>query len=153
MIHGSYNIKSPSIKSINFHLVSTENLPLPTSSSQMIQTISPEQKLAAVRYFANRLATYPLNETNKKKEYNTVKEILLNNKYDTQILDKISTRNNTKTTTQNKTHTTLTQSKTKWATFIYVGRQTKFIIKLFKNTNVNIAYKTNSTIGNTQTVL
>jgi hypothetical protein len=33
----------------------------------------------------------------------------------------------------------VTQPKTKWATFIYVGRQTNFITKLLKNTNVNIA--------------
>ena len=37
-------------------------------------------------------------------------------------------------------------TKTKWATFTYVGPQTKHITKLFKNTNLQIAYKTNNTI-------
>ena len=50
--------------------------------------------------------------------------------------------------TQNKPSTTQTQPKTKWVTFTYVGRQAKFITKLFKNTNINIAYKTNNKIGN-----
>jgi len=39
-----------------------------------------EQKLGAIRYLVNRLSTYPINETNRRKEYNTIKEILHNNK-------------------------------------------------------------------------
>jgi hypothetical protein len=35
----------------------------------------------------------------------------------------------------------------KWATFTYIGKQTRFITKLFKNTNIKIAYKTQNAIG------
>jgi hypothetical protein len=35
----------------------------------------------------------------------------------------------------------------KWATFTYVGKETRFITKLFKDTNVKIAFTTDNTIG------
>ena len=37
--------------------------------------------------------------------------------------------------------------KKKWAKFIYVGRQTKFITKLFKNDELEVSFKTENTIG------
>jgi len=40
----------------------------------------PEQKLAAVKYLVNRLSAYPINKTNERKEYDTIKQILHNNK-------------------------------------------------------------------------
>jgi hypothetical protein len=36
---------------------------------------------------------------------------------------------------------------TKWATFTYVERETSYITKLFKNTNVIVAYTTNNNLG------
>jgi hypothetical protein len=47
----------------------------------------PEHKLAAVRYLTNRLSTYPMNETHKRNENDTMKEIC--NKYNKAILNKI----------------------------------------------------------------
>jgi len=38
----------------------------------------------------NHLSTYPTNETNKRKECDTIKQILRNNKYDVKILNKIT---------------------------------------------------------------
>jgi hypothetical protein len=35
----------------------------------------------------------------------------------------------------------------KWAVFTYNGKQTRFVTKLFKNTNIRIAFKTQNTIG------
>jgi hypothetical protein len=37
--------------------------------------------------------------------------------------------------------------KTKWAKFTYVGKETKFIRKLFKNTPLKIAFTAQNTIG------
>jgi len=37
--------------------------------------------------------------------------------------------------------------KTKWAKFTYVGKETKFITRLFKNTPLKIAFTTQNTIG------
>jgi len=34
--------------------------------------------------------------------------------------------------------------KPKWAKFTYVAKQTKYIIKVFKNSNLKTAYKTNN---------
>ena len=35
----------------------------------------------------------------------------------------------------------------KWAKFTYIGKETKFITKLFKNSPVKISFTTNNTIG------
>jgi len=37
--------------------------------------------------------------------------------------------------------------KQKWAKFTYIGKETRFITKLFKDTNIRIAFTTNNTIG------
>jgi len=37
--------------------------------------------------------------------------------------------------------------KQKWAKFTYIGKETRFITKLFKDTNVRIAFTINNTIG------
>jgi hypothetical protein len=34
----------------------------------------------------------------------------------------------------------------KWTTFTYTGKETRYITKLFKETEINIAFKTNNTI-------
>jgi hypothetical protein len=39
-------------------------------------------------------------------------------------------------------------SKQKWVTFTYIGSQTRTITKLFKNTDLRIAYRTNNRIQN-----
>jgi hypothetical protein len=36
----------------------------------------------------------------------------------------------------------------KWATFMYIGRETRRITKIFKTTNLKIAFKTTNTIQN-----
>ena len=53
--------------------------------------------MAAIKCLVNRLLTYLMCETNKKREYNTIKQIFLNNKYDVKILDKIILTNDAKT--------------------------------------------------------
>ena len=97
-----------------------------------------EQKLAAIRYFTNRIHTYSLDPENKQKEINTVKQIVYNNKYGTLTVRK---------TRSNKPKHQQTCQNPKWATFAYVGRETRVIIKLFKNTNIKIAYTTNNNLG------
>ena len=104
-----------------------------------------EQKLSAVRYLANRLITYPLTHTHKTHEYETICQILHTNKYHPSILDKIISSINTKKHTSQDT--SQTKHKNKFATFTYIGKQTKFITKLFKHTNINIAYRTHNTRG------
>jgi len=62
----------------------------------------------------------------KEKENDALKQILYNNKYGTVILNKV---NRTKDEQEQKEG----KAQTRWAKFTYVGRETKFIIKLFKN--------------------
>jgi hypothetical protein len=42
----------------------------------------------------------------------------------------------------------INHNQTKWANFTYIGKETKFITKLFKDFNVNISYLTRKTIEN-----
>jgi hypothetical protein len=81
------------------------------------------------------METYSLNTTNKEKENKTIKQILCNNKY---ICPKKST------TTVNKVKQNT--SKTKWAKFTYVGKETKLVTRLFKNTLLKITFTTQNTI-------
>jgi hypothetical protein len=101
--------------------------------------------MSAINYLTNRLISYYLNEIDKNHEYETIKHIL-HNKYDPKLLDKFISTRNTNLQTQHDTHTTPPKQKTKWSTFTYTDPQTKFITKIFKNTNIRIAYKTNNTI-------
>jgi hypothetical protein len=39
------------------------------------------------------------------------------------------------------------EQSTKWATFTHIGKETKYIMKLFKNANIKLAYKADKTIG------
>ena len=48
-----------------------------------------EQKMAAIRYFADRINTYELSKDKKQTEINTVKYVLRNNSYDASLLDKM----------------------------------------------------------------
>jgi hypothetical protein len=64
-----------------------------TSSFQTTPPPPAEYKLAAIEYLTNRVSTQPLNKR-KRKENDTIKEILYNNKYDTAVLNKISRTNN-----------------------------------------------------------
>jgi len=62
-----------------------------------------------------------------------------NNKYDPAILNNLS-----------KTKQIAKQEKNninKWAKFTYIGKETKFITKLLKNSPIEISYTTNNTIS------
>ena len=130
--------------------ISFNNYRKPTATDTIIPNDSchpHEHKMKAIRYLANRAVSYPMNGTNKKKEYHTAKQTLLNNQYDTKILDKVLemitlTKN---TETKGKGRYNHTKPITKWAKLTYEGNQTKFITKLFKNTNTKISFTTENT--------
>jgi hypothetical protein len=77
-----------------------------------------------------------MNETKKRTEKWHNKADTNNNKYDTTILNKI-----------NWTNDEQEHNEGRWAKFMYVGRQTKCITKLFKNSNLKVSLKTKNTIG------
>jgi hypothetical protein len=102
-----------------------------------------EQKLAATRYFANRIHTYNLDHPQKQKEIDIVKHIIHNNKYNTSLLNRIC--NNTKQK-QRQRHEQENQNQ-RWVKFTYIGRETRHITKLFKNTSLKVAYTTKNNLG------
>jgi len=63
----------------------TSDIIIPNDSCHPI-----EQKLAAIRYFTNRINTYSLDNTEKQAETNIVKQIINNNKFDKSILNRIN---------------------------------------------------------------
>ena len=82
--------------------------------------------------------TEKLNHENQQKENNKLKQILINNKYDALTLSKINSRKERKKGKDNLNG--------KWAKFTHVGKETRFITKLFQNTNVKITFTTDNTI-------
>jgi hypothetical protein len=60
----------------------------------------------------------------------------VNNNYEASALNKISKEKKQKRDPQ----------KSKWAKFIYIGKETRFITKLFKNTDVKVTFTTENAI-------
>jgi len=90
-----------------------------------------EHKHATIHYMLNRMNNYQLNKSSKEQEYTTIKQIMYNNKYDLSILNINRTKHMEK---QEKNGTQ------KWAKFTYMGKETKFITKLFKNSPVKVSF-------------
>ena len=113
----------------------------PTTSDNIIPNDSchpSEQKLAAIWYFLNRINTYDLGHAEKQKETEILKQIVYNNKFHTSILSRIR-NSKTKPDSENQ--------RKRWTKFTYVGKETRRMTKLFKNTNVRIAFTTNNSLG------
>jgi hypothetical protein len=98
-----------------------------------------EHKMSGIYYLINRMHTYPMNVEARDTEKNTIKYILHNNEYNTDIIQKkLKQKQNPHTDTQNQ--------KTKWVTFTYNEKETRKITKLFKDTTLKIAYRTKTLI-------
>jgi hypothetical protein len=102
-----------------------------------------EHKISAINYLINRANTYPITKEAKKKEFQTIQNILGNNKYYNYIINK----KHPTIQKQNENRDTQQQKK-KWATFTYYGKETRKITRLFKDTHIKIAFKTKNTIQN-----
>jgi len=70
------------------------------------------------------MKTYKLTPESRQKERESIRQILVNNKYDASSLEKF---NKEKRQGQNN-------QKQMWAKFTYVGKETRFITQLFKKT-------------------
>ena len=116
-------------------LIYTENLPLQIPTFLMTWSPPREHKLSAVRYLVNGMTTYNLDPTSIQKEHDRLKQILLNDKYDTTILHKVNNKN--------REHE---NQNTKLAKFTYMGKEKRLITNLFKNTDIKIAFTTNNKI-------
>jgi len=111
----------------------------PTSTDVIIPNDScypREHKVAVIRYLHNRTISYQLAPERMQKEQDTVLQILNSNNYDTSILGALSTKKGHKRR----------EEKTKWVKFTYIGRETRTITKIFKNTNLKVTFGTDNTI-------
>ena len=142
---------SPSKKTEQTLSVSVYRKPTATDAIIPSSSCHPyEQKVAAIRFIADRIITYPIDDEQERKEYLTAKQILTNNQYDTNLLDNTLDKL-TKTAKKKRESADQAQednnTTTKWAKFTYVGLQTKFITKLFRKTNIKIAFTTENNIA------
>jgi hypothetical protein len=82
--------------------------------------------------------TCPIGKEAKETELST-KNILQNNEYNENIVEKLP-HPPEKEDTQNQ--------KTKWSTFTYSGKEVRKITRLFRDTEMKIAFRTKNTIQN-----
>jgi hypothetical protein len=109
------------------------------------KSFHPKQhKLSAYRNWINRLLALPLRKRNRKKELNTIFNIDVNNGYRKE--DIIHIYNKLKYQKKNPNNNTEIEQQ-KWITFTYTGNYTCSITKLFKDTSLNVAFKTTSTLN------
>ena len=112
----------------------------PTTTDTTISTDSchPHEYKHIIHYTLNRMNSYQLNKPSKEQEHNTIKQIMCNNKYGPSTLNIKRTKHTEK---QEKNDTQ------KWAKFTYIGKETEFITKMFKNSPVKFSFTTHITIG------
>jgi hypothetical protein len=118
----------------------------PTFTDVMIRNDSNhplEHKLSGIKYALDRANKLPMNPVEKRKEINTIYTIASNNGYDVHTTMKLR---QPKKKAVNQTKVTDNPLKDKWAKFTYIGKQIRTLTKIFKNTNIKIAYTTNNTI-------
>jgi hypothetical protein len=99
-----------------------------------------QHKYTSIRFLYNRLSTYHLQD-NEYKEEDTIHGILSNNGFAAHTHKPPTLRRHTSTLVKETSTTTH-----KWASFTYFGKETTFIINLFKKTDLKVAWRTNNTI-------
>jgi hypothetical protein len=101
-----------------------------------------EHEISSVNYLTNRLLPYYITKEAKEKQRNIIQEILHNNEYSKNL--------STRQPNQHKhnKNTYKQKKKKKGAIFTYSGKETKNITKLFKETQIGIAFRTRNTVQN-----
>jgi peptidoglycan hydrolase-like amidase len=97
-------------------------------------------KTSSINYLLNRMHSYPITKEGKEIELNTIRNQLLNNRYNINECNKRPKKRTTHIDTQ--------QQKTKRATFTYSGKEVRKITKHFGDTRMKIAFRTTNTIQN-----
>jgi hypothetical protein len=86
------------------------------------------------------MLSYPLTQEAKETELNIIRNTLLNNQYSINVAKKSHKKGSAHIDTQTQ--------KTQWATFTYSGKEVRKITKLFRDTQIKIAFRTTNTIQN-----
>ena len=100
-----------------------------------------QHKYAAVKYLYHRLNSYDLHEQEYKQELNIIHNILHNNSFP--LTPHTHPHNNTKNTTNTTWLHPTQETKHKWVTFTYTGKETLHITNALR-----IAFRTTNTIEN-----
>jgi hypothetical protein len=103
-----------------------------------------EHKLAAYRYYIERIFNLPPSKYRQHKEWQTILHIARNNNFPTSLICKLKHRIQQKTT--HAPHVYAENNK-KWAIFTFTFPHVRRITNLFKNTNIKIAFKCSKTIA------
>jgi hypothetical protein len=106
-------------------------------------------KLAAFLFYINRMSNMPIDKTTIKQEWLKVLEMAKNNEFPTRLITQLKNKLTTKKGNKKENDMqTLTQQPTqkKWITFTYYSPAVRKVTNLFKQTNINIAYRSTTTI-------
>lgn len=121
----------------------------PTHTDMVIPNCSLhpyKYKLAAFHCYTHRLLNIPLSQENYEKELNIIKQIAFNNGYDPKLIDNLI-----KQKLYNKALNLVypyQKSQVKiYNSIIYLGKPSDRIHNYFKSKGVNVAFKTNSSLG------
>jgi len=119
----------------------------PTTTDITIHYLSnhpTEHKLAAYRYYIERMFNIPLNDDQQHSEWQTILHIAKKQQIPNNPPSQIKTPN---TTQNNVRHTpTSTENSPQWATFTFTSPHICRITNLFKHTNVRIAFRSLNTL-------
>jgi hypothetical protein len=85
----------------------------------------------------DRNNTYITDTESKQQEQHIINHILVNNQYDPATVPKLRSR---------KQNTELNTQPQRWAKFTYTGKETRCITKLFKKSDMRIAFTTRNNI-------
>ena len=112
--------------------------PTNTDTTINFQSNHPtEHKIAAYRHHINRMYTLPLDQDKRQREWETIKTMGKNNNIPSQVLHKLHHRLKYKEPRPKPE----TADSNKWTTFTYHSPKIRAITNLFKNTNINIAFR------------
>jgi hypothetical protein len=124
-----------------FHKPSHTDITIHNTSTHPYQ-----HKLAAYNSMIHRLLNVPLSECNYNKELNIIKQIAINNGYNPDIIDNLCNKKSYKMAIQ-LVFPVLKDINTNFKTLTYTGSNTNKISSFLKKQNLNIAYKTNNSLG------
>ncbi|PNF17502.1 hypothetical protein B7P43_G17365, partial [Cryptotermes secundus] len=102
-----------------------------------------------IKYLVYGVNNYPITRIAKDNEIATINNILINNKYNTDIITKLTTNNRKQNITKKQNNIENSEgqkTKTKWVTFTYIGRETRNITKIFQDTKLKIAFRTKNNL-------
>jgi hypothetical protein len=112
--------------------------PTATDTTINFQSNHPtEQKIATYRHHINRMYNLPLDQDKRQREWETIKTMGKNNDVPSQVLHKLHRKLKHKKPRPKPE----TADREKWTTFTYHSPKIRAITNLFKNTNINIAFK------------